>query len=107
MQHKLITGTNEFAQHLRRQGTDTFMLFAGAPVDQHRSRSFNVVGVHRRDANAELRELCGFVDRLIAEDEPVLNTMPFRKGVLVAADHHLARYFKYVGEFPRGAPPSE
>ena len=58
-------------------------------------------------SDAALRELCGFVDKLIAEDEPVLNTMRFRKGVLVASDRHLARYFKYVSEFPRGQPPSE
>jgi hypothetical protein len=38
-----------------------------------------------------------------AQDEPVLNTMRFRKGVLVASD----RYLKYVREFPRGAPPAE
>ena len=43
MQHGLITGTNVFAQHLRRRGMDAFMLFAGAPIDQHRSRGFNVV----------------------------------------------------------------
>jgi hypothetical protein len=103
------------AQHLRRQGMDAFMMFAGAPVDEHRSRSFNVVGVQKRgDRDAErravdgaLRELCAFVDKLIAEDEPLFNTMRFRKGVLVASDRHLARYFKYVSEFPRGAPPSE
>ena len=76
MQHGLITGTNVFAQHLRRQGMDAFMLFAGAPIDQHRSRSFNVVGVQKTDdgsaerqiVDAKLRELCGFVDKLIAED---------------------------------------
>ena len=115
MQHGLVTGTNVFAQHLQRQGMDAFMLFAGAPVDQHRSRSFNVVGVQKRgDGNVErqtvsaaLRELCAFVDKLIAEDEPVLNTMRFRKGVLVASDRHLARYFKYVSEFPRGRPQSD
>jgi hypothetical protein len=48
MQHGLITGTNVFAQHLRRQGMDAFMLFADAPVDQRRSRRFNVVGVQKR-----------------------------------------------------------
>jgi hypothetical protein len=80
---------------------DAFMLFAGAPVDEHRSRSFNVVGVQKRgDRDAErravdgaLRELGAFVDKLIAEDEPLFNTMRFRKGVLVASDRHLARYF--------------
>jgi hypothetical protein len=91
------------------------MMFAGAPVDQRRSRSFNVVGVEktgdstqdRHATNAKLEELRGFVDKLLAEDEPVLNTMRFRKGMLVASDRHLARYFKYVSEFPRGDPPSE
>jgi len=115
MQHGLITGTNVFAQHLRRHGMDAFMLFAGAPIDERRSRGFNVVGARktgnsaaeRQPVNAALRELCDFVDRLLAEDEPVLNTMRFRKGVLVASDRHLARYFKYVSDFPRGAPPSE
>ena len=90
------------------------MLFAGAPVDQHRSRSFNVVGVKwagdgeaaRQAVKAALRELCGFVDGLLTEDEPVLNTMRFRKGALVASDRHLARYFKYVSEFPCAAPPA-
>jgi hypothetical protein len=53
----------------------------------------------RQVVDAELRELCDFVDKLLAEDEAVLNTMRFRKGVLVASDHHLARYFKYVRSF--------
>src|SRR5215831_2112257 len=38
MQHGLITGTNVFAQHLRRGGADSFMLFAGAPVDRQSTR---------------------------------------------------------------------
>jgi phenylpropionate dioxygenase-like ring-hydroxylating dioxygenase large terminal subunit len=55
MQHGLITGTNVFAQHLRRQGLGAFMLFAGAPIDRHSSRSFNVVGVYRRGATGMRR----------------------------------------------------
>jgi hypothetical protein len=61
----------------------------------------------RQIVDAKLREQCSFVDKLLAEDEPVLNTMRFRKGVLVASDRHLARYFRYVSKFPHGAPPSE
>ena len=61
----------------------------------------------RQATNAKPGELRGFVDKLLAEDEPVLNTMRFRTGVLVASDRHLAGYFKYVREFPRGAPPAE
>jgi nitrite reductase/ring-hydroxylating ferredoxin subunit len=48
----LITGTNVSAQHLRRAGVDSFMLFAGAPIDQQRTRSFFGVGVGvRRDGD--------------------------------------------------------
>jgi hypothetical protein len=41
----------------------------------------------------------------LPEDEPILESMRFRRGTLVASDRHLARYFRYVSEFPRAAPP--
>jgi hypothetical protein len=107
MQYGLITGTNAFAQHLRRAGVDSFMLFAGAPVDEGRTRSFFVVGV-RNDADdppvalsAKLQAVRNFVEKLLAEDEPVLNTTRFKQGVMVASDRHLSRFFRYVSEFPR------
>lgn len=112
-QHGRITGTNVFAQHLRRGGMDMFMLFTGAPVDQRRSRGFFVVGVpkggdspaERQRVAAQLAGVRGFVEQLLAEDDPILNTMRFRVGVLTASDRHLARYFKYVAEFPTAAAP--
>jgi MoxR-like ATPase len=39
-------------------------------------------------------------------DEPVLNTMRFKRGILVGADRHLARFLKYIDEFQR-APALE
>ena len=115
MQHGLITGTNAFAQHLRRGGADSFMLFAGAPVDHQCTRSFFVIGVpsdgdgdrQSQIVSEKLQGLRSFVEKLLAEDEPILNTMRFKQGVMVASDRHLSRYFKYVSEFPRGQPPSE
>lgn len=114
LQHGLITGTNVFAQHLRRAGMDSFMLFAGAPVDQRRTRSFFVIGVERGGEStterqvvaAKLRAVRDFVEKLLAEDEPIFNTMRFKKGTLVAADRHLSLYFKYVSRFPRAKPPA-
>jgi phenylpropionate dioxygenase-like ring-hydroxylating dioxygenase large terminal subunit len=108
MQHGLITGTNVFAQHLRVPAGDQFMLFAGTPVDERISAGFYVVGVRKpapvpaaeAGAKAHLHGLRSFVERLLVEDDPVLNTIRFRRGVLTAADRHLARYFKYVEEFP-------
>ena len=43
-------------------------------------------------AAATLDGLRGFVQRLIAEDAPVLDTIRFRPRVLVASDRHLARF---------------
>jgi phenylpropionate dioxygenase-like ring-hydroxylating dioxygenase large terminal subunit len=114
MQHGLITGTNVFAQHLRRGGADSFMLFAGAPIDQQCTRSFFVVGVRShgggerqsQSVSEKLQGLRSFVEKLLAEDEPILNTMRFKPGVMVASDRHLSRFFKYVSEFPKYAPPA-
>lgn len=108
-QHGLISGVSTFAQHLTPGGAELFMLFCGAPIDRAQRRSFFMVGVPRQgDAAAErpaLDDLRGFVERLLGEDEPVLESMRFRRGTLVASDRHLARYFRYVSEFPRAAPP--
>jgi hypothetical protein len=112
MQHGLITGTNVFAQNLRRGGADSFMLFAGAPIDQQRTRSFFVVGV-RSDGDgdlqsqivsAKLQRVRSFVEKLLAEDEAIFNTIRFKPGVMVASDRDLSRYFKYVSEFPKYGP---
>lgn len=106
-QHGRITGTNVFAQHLRREGIDLYMLFTGAPIDATTSRGFNVLGI-RGSGNpavvaARIQAVRGFVDGLLAEDDPVLNTMRFKPGVFVAADSYLSRFFKWVKEFPTAA----
>ncbi len=99
-----ITGTNTFAQHLRFGGQDMFQLFTGTPIEPGRSNGFFVVGVPKGQA-ARLSDVKTMVDRLNAEDAPVLNTISFRRGLLTASDRHLARYFKYVDEFPCFLPP--
>ena len=104
LQHGRITGTNCFAQHLRLGGQDMFQMFTGAPIGPGRSTGFFVVGVPRGEG-ARLPEVTAMVDRLSAEDAPVLSTIRFRRGLLTASDRHLARYFKYVEEFPTFLPP--
>ena len=110
IQHGRITGVNVFAQHLSMAGQDVFMLFSGAPIEHGRTMGFYAYGVRDdgtgRDGAAErLGTLRGFVQRLLAEDAPVLDTIRFRPRNLVASDRHLARFFKYVREFPRAIPP--
>jgi len=104
LQHGRITGTNTFAQHLRIAGNDMFMLFAGAPIEPGSSSGYVVVGVPA-GSDEKLPAVRAMVDRLNEEDTPVLSTMRFRRGLLTASDRHLARYFKYVEEFPCFLPP--
>ena len=86
------------------------MLFCGAPIVHGRSMGFYAYGVRddgtgRAGVAGRLETLGGFVQRLLAEDAPVLDTIRFRPRLLVASDRHLARFFKYVREFPRALPP--
>ena len=82
----------------------------GAPIAHGRTMGFYAYGVRDggrgRDAVADRLESVGrLVRQLIAEDAPVLDTIRFRPGVLVASDRHLARFFQYVRRFPRAHPP--
>jgi nitrite reductase/ring-hydroxylating ferredoxin subunit len=104
-----ITGTNVFAQQLSFGGNEMFMLFAGCAVAHGKSMGFYVYGVRKGFSVAEqqgrLSALKQLVDKLYAEDAAVLDTIRFRKGVLVASDRHLGRFLRYVSEFPRALPP--
>jgi len=109
-QHGLITGVNTFSLHVNMGGEDLFMLFSGAPIAHGKTMGFYVYGIRGAGeppsaVAGKLEMLRGFVERLLAEDAPVLDTIRFRPGVLVAADRHLARFFKYVRSFPRALPP--
>ncbi|HUH83338.1 MAG TPA: Rieske (2Fe-2S) protein [Stellaceae bacterium] len=100
-QHGLVTGTNCFAQHIHRAAGDAWMLFTGRAVAPRRSMSYYVVGVSPgAGAEQRLAAVKAFTIRLIEEDAPILNTIRFRKGTLVASDRSLARFFKYVEDFP-------
>lgn len=111
VQEGLVTGVNTFSQHLAFGDADMFMLFSGAPIAHGRTMGFYAYGVRDgggdRGALAERLESVGrLVRQLIAEDAPVLDTIRFRPGVLVASDRHLARFFQYVRRFPRAQPPA-
>jgi phenylpropionate dioxygenase-like ring-hydroxylating dioxygenase large terminal subunit len=107
-QHGLITGTNCFAQYLKIGTNEMFMLFAGCSVATAKSMAYYVVAVRRGmpagEQQARLTALKQFVDKLYMEDAAVLDTIRFRKGVLVGSDRHLARFLKYVDNFPCAEP---
>jgi nitrite reductase/ring-hydroxylating ferredoxin subunit len=114
LQHGRIAGTNTFAQRLSIGGNDMWMLFSGSPLARGKSASFFAIAVRRAASetpeaqaavDAKLDALKLFVDKLAADDAPVLETIRFRKGVLTASDRHLARFLKYVEGFPCADPP--
>lgn len=110
VQEGRITGVNTFSQHLAFGGTDMYTLFTGAPTAHGHTMGYYAYGVRDEGRGAEdvaqrLAGLGQFAQRLIAEDAPVLDTIRFRPRVLVASDRHLARFFKFVREFPRAVPP--
>ena len=111
-QHGRITGTNSFAQHIRIGENDMFMLFSGAPVVHGRAMGYYVFGVPKPKLptdeaaqRSKLASLHEWVNKLNQEDAVVLTTIRFRRGTLTASDRHLARYLKYVDEFPQALPP--
>lgn len=104
LQHGRIFGTSTFAQHLRVGNADSYMLFTGSPIEPGRSNGFYVVGVPKGEA-ARLADVRSMVVRLIEEDAPILSNIRFRRGFLTGSDRHLARYFKYVEDFPCFLPP--
>ena len=105
LQHGRVTGTNCFSQHLRVNGVDMFMLFSGSAIARARTMPFSAIGVKRGPAAApQLEAVRAMVDRLLAEDAPVLNTIRFRKGLLVASDRHLGRFLSYIETFPTASP---
>jgi len=114
LQHGRITGTNTFSQRLSIGGDDTWMLFSGAPLARGKTAGYFAIAVRQPASDkpeaqaalsAKLDALKLFVDRLADEDGPVLDTIRFRKGVLTASDRHLARFLKYVDNFPCADPP--
>jgi hypothetical protein len=59
-----------------------------------------------KQEQARLPEVRAMVARLTEEDAPILSHIRFRRGFLTASDRHLARYFKYVEDFPCFLPPA-
>jgi hypothetical protein len=78
-----------------------WMLFAGRSVARGRSMSYTVAGVTPGPgATQRLTATKDMMRKLLDEDAPILNTIRFRKGALVASDRFLARFLKYVADFP-------
>lgn len=105
----LITGTNTFSLYRSDRGDETFRLWTSTPLRHGETMAFSVIGMRdprprsdeeRQAVERRLDGLTAYMAKLRQEDDRVLQSIRFRQGVLVAADRHLARYFKYAREFP-------
>ncbi|AUX41166.1 (2Fe-2S)-binding protein [Sorangium cellulosum] len=110
--HGLITGTNTFSLYRNDNGRESFVLFSGTPLRPGETLVFSVVAVRKKHptveeerqmAERQLDAIAALTTRLLEEDDRVLTTIRFRQGVLVAADRHLAKFLKYVRDFPRAS----
>jgi hypothetical protein len=114
IQHGRITGTGNFTLHGRLNGNEMFGGFFGSPIAHGKSMAYFGIGMRRSVAEKlggdaavqeRLDSFRAFIDDLAVQDNPVFETMRFRKGTLVASDRYLSRFFKYVSEFPRFQSP--
>jgi len=110
LRHGVITGTNTFSEHAIEDGRDWFVLFTGTPLRKGQNLAYFVIGIpnphpesveEQQALQAKLKEFATFAARLRSEDGKVFRSMRFRPKALVAADRYLAKYFRYVKQFPK------
>lgn len=70
---------------------------------------FLSIAVRRDEPNAEefLQSVVEFEKRVVREDADILSTIRFRPGTLTPVDRTLARFLKYLQEYPRAHPSAD
>jgi nitrite reductase/ring-hydroxylating ferredoxin subunit len=105
-----VFGTNTLCLRGTMDGRKMLTMYTGTPRPNGYTRGWMVSAAPRpRQATPEALEACeqqvamteAFFVGLIEQDAPVMNTIRFREGALVPADRGLARFLKYVREYPR------
>ncbi|HEX6310017.1 MAG TPA: Rieske 2Fe-2S domain-containing protein [Acidimicrobiia bacterium] len=104
------SGTNTVALCATVNGEDSMALFCATPVRDGLTESYSFAAtLDTRDGSPEQDEAVemrlaiqeAFSDQLLADDTPVLSTIRFREGALLAGDRMLARYLRFVRQYPR------
>jgi hypothetical protein len=105
-----VFGTNTFCLRGTMDDRKMLTMYTGTPRPNGYTRGWVVSAAPRpHEATPEALEACeqqvamteAFFVGLIEQDAPVVNTIRFREGALVPADRGLARFLKYVREYPR------
>jgi hypothetical protein len=107
-QHVMVFGTNTITLSGKMAGADMLTLFSGVPLPSRHTRGWVVTATRPGGGDdavaARLAAGEAFFLGLIAEDNPVMQTIRFREDVLLPADHALARFLAYVRRYPRAHP---
>lgn len=104
------SGTNTVALLATLDGEDSMSLFSATPLRDGLTASYSFAATpDTRDGSPEQDEAVetrlviqeAFSDQLLADDTPVLSTIRFREGALLPDDRMLARYLRFVRQYPR------
>jgi phenylpropionate dioxygenase-like ring-hydroxylating dioxygenase large terminal subunit len=105
-----VTGTNTISLTGKLNGMPVLSMATGSPMDGGRTKGWSVTATPKASgeepAAIEQRLAMGeaFFRRLIEEDEPIMSSIRFRKGVLIDADRALAKFLQYRKRFPKAQP---
>jgi nitrite reductase/ring-hydroxylating ferredoxin subunit len=112
MQQRIrIFGTNCITISGPMLGRDTYMMSVGRPLPGNRHVNYTVSATPKasgKPGEAQmiphlLKTIEDFGNRLVEEDQPVMDTIRFSWDLLTKADHALSIYLKFVRDFPRTA----
>jgi hypothetical protein len=104
------SGTNTVALCATLDGEDSMAMFSATPLRDGVTESYSFAatpdsrdGTPEQDEAVEMRLSIqeAFSDQLLADDTPVLSTIRFREGALLPDDRMLARYLRFVRQYPR------
>jgi nitrite reductase/ring-hydroxylating ferredoxin subunit len=107
------SGTNTVALCATLNGEDSMTLFSATPLRDGLTEGYSFAATpDTRDGGPEQDEAIemrlsiqdAFSDQLLADDTPVLTTIRFQEGALLPGDRMLARYLRFVRQYPRMDP---
>jgi phenylpropionate dioxygenase-like ring-hydroxylating dioxygenase large terminal subunit len=110
-QRILVTGTNAVS-FITDGATKSIGLFTSTPVGT-RAQTFYVAGVPKdpdvapAELEKRLAEQEALGDALLVDDARTLTGIRFKVGALVAEDQAMARYLRWVEQFPKADPAAD
>jgi nitrite reductase/ring-hydroxylating ferredoxin subunit len=105
--HFKLFGTNAVALENRFGPMLVMSLYGGTPISGGRTRGYTVTATPRLpgvDVERILDTGEEFGKRVMAEDDPLLETIRFKPEMPIAADKHLMRWLQRAARFPAAHP---